>query len=144
MTSSQTPRSGATAKVELGNTRVVVANLVVVVLPRVEVKVLVEGTATDRRADEHVVEGLAVVVEQVRVAVGGFDADNLLQVDKPGDGQEVLDGQDLGKFVVITGRDDAGGGVQSQDLGNEVLVCKLAFVATMGQGKETYGGDLRL
>lgn len=120
-TSVRSNRLSAAAHVEASDTGVVIANLVVKVLPGVKVQVLVEGATAKAGADEDMVEGLAVHVEQVGVALSGVKVDSLLEVDEAGLAQEGLHGLDLGELVEVTSGNNAGLGVKLHDLRNEVL-----------------------
>lgn len=106
---------------ELRNARVVIADLVVIVLPGVEVQVLVLGRASGSRADVHVVEGLAVHVEEVGVALVDGDLSRLIEICEAGLVRENLQGLDLDEVVEVPCCDDVGLGVLLEDLGNEAL-----------------------
>jgi hypothetical protein len=99
----------------------VVADLVVVVLPGVEVQVLVLDGLLQGRADIHVVEGLGVHVEEIGVTLLGGDVGDIVQVQHAGDVLEDLEGLDLGEVVEIASSDDAGAGVLFEDLSDKRL-----------------------
>lgn len=103
------------------NARIVIADLVVKVLPGVEVQMLILGRAPGSLAHVHVVEGLAVHVEEVGVALAGGDPRYLVEVREAGLSGEDLQGLDLGEVVEIAGCDDVGLGVLLEDLGDEAL-----------------------
>jgi hypothetical protein len=111
----------AAAHVDHGNAGVVVADLVVVVLPSVEVQVLVLDRLLQGRADVHVVEGLGVHVEEVGVTLLGWDIRDIVQVQHAGDVLEDLEGLNLGEVVEIASSDDAGAGVLLEDLSDKGL-----------------------
>ena len=104
-----------------------VANLVVVALPGVQVQMLILGAPAGRGADKHVVKGLAVHVEQVRVALGGGHVGHVVEIQQPGALQEDLDGLDLGELVEVACGDDGGSGALLEDLGDEVLYGSLVW-----------------
>ena len=109
-----------------------VGDLAIVCLPSVQVHVLVLATLTDAWAHIHVVERLAVHVEQVGVALDGLDADNRIKLLQTRLGSEERHGLNLGEFVKVTGSDDTGLGVFFENLSNEVLECVLAYGNTCG------------
>lgn len=98
-----------------------IADLVVIVLPGVEVHVLILGRATGSRAHVHVVQGLAVHVEEVGVAFVDGDLGNLVEVREAGLVGEDLQGLNLDEVVEVAGSDDVGLGVLLEDLGDEAL-----------------------
>lgn len=113
--------AAAATNVEVGDARVVIADLVVIVLPRVEVEVLVLGALCNGGADEHVVESLGVHVEEIGVALGDGHVDNIIKVDEARDLLEGSEGLNLDKLVEVAGSDDGRRGVLLQDIGDEVL-----------------------
>lgn len=136
--------AAAAADIQLGDAGVVVADLVVVVLPRVEVEVLVLGTLAEGRADKHVVEGLGVLVEEVSVALLNRHVNDVIHVDEARDLLKDLDGVDLDELVEVTSDDDTGGRVLLEDLGNEILKsCVSGQVLTRSSDETaaTYSSD---
>lgn len=114
--------AAAATDIQESDAGVVVAHLVVVVLPGVEVEVLILGRPLESRAHEHVVEGLGVLVEQVGVALGRGDVGHIIEVKETRDLLEDLEGLNLDEIVEVTGDDDAGGWILLEDLSNEVLL----------------------
>lgn len=98
-----------------------VRHLAIVGLPSVQVHVLVLATLANAWAHVHVIERLAVHVEQVGVALDGFDANNLIKLSQTRLGGKECHGLNLGKFVKVTSCDDTGLGVLVENLSNEVL-----------------------
>lgn len=100
-----------------------IAHLIIIVLPRVEVQVLQQRLRLAHRpgAHKHVVQLLRVHVEQVCVALRRLETGGFVEVDEGGAGHEGLEGCDLGELVEIAGSDDACLRVLLKDLGNEVL-----------------------
>ena len=147
---ASTGTATAAADVQAGDARVVVADLVVVVLPRVEVEVLILGLPGDGGADEHVVEGLAVHVEQVGVAVLGGHVGHIIEIEQTRGLLEGGDGGDLDELVEVTSSDDSGRGVLLEDLGNELasdgglLNALLNAVVDGGAGVTVEGGGATL
>jgi hypothetical protein len=72
-------------------------------------------------ADVHVVQGLAVLVKKVRVALSLGQANHLVEVDEAGLGRERLEGLDLREFVEVARGDDACAGILGEDGGSKVL-----------------------
>ena len=108
-------------KVQPRNARIMIANLVVIVLPSIEMHMLILGTARRSRAHIHVVKSLAVQVKEVRISLVGGDVGDLVQVREAGLVGEDLKGLDLDEVVEVAGCDDIGLGILLEDLGDEVL-----------------------
>lgn len=100
-----------------------IANKIIIQLPRVDVDVLVRGAVLVRQrgADKHVVQLLRVHVVDVGVALLDGDADGLVEVNEARGGGEDFQGLDEGEFVEVAGGDDAGVCVEGEDLGDEGL-----------------------
>jgi hypothetical protein len=100
-----------------------ITNLIIIVLPRVEVQVLQQSLALlgSVGGDEHVVQLLGVHVEEVRVSLFWCNVRDVVELEHGADGHEFLEGSDLCEFVEVAGGDDAGLGVDREDLGDEVL-----------------------
>lgn len=100
-----------------------IANKIIIQLPRVDVDVLVRGAVLIRQrgADKHVIQLLRVHVVDVGVALLDGDADRLVEVDEARGGREDFQGLDEGEFVKVAGGDDAGVCVEGEDLGDEGL-----------------------
>lgn len=98
-----------------------IADLVVIVLPSVEMHMLILGPTPGSRAHVHVIKSLAVHVEEVGVALGDGHVDNLIEVREAGLVGEDLQGLDLGEVVEVAGCDYVGLGVLLKDLGDEAL-----------------------
>lgn len=120
---SLTRTSSTTAKVQLRNTRIMVTDLIIIVLPRVEVQVLQQSLSLPRSvlADKHVIQLLRVHVEEVRVSLLRCNIRNIVELEHGADGHELLDGSDLCEFVEVAGGDDTGLGVDLEDLADEIL-----------------------
>lgn len=67
------------------------------------------------------VERLGGLLKGVSVALVGVHFRGLVEVDHASLGGEVGNGRDLSEFVPVTGGDDVGLGVKSEDLADEVL-----------------------
>lgn len=76
-----------------------VACLVVVRDPGVEVQMMHLGALGQRRAHKHVVQLLAVHIVQIRVPLCSGNAGSLVQILQPGFSQEGLDRLRKGEFV---------------------------------------------
>lgn len=98
-----------------------VTRLAVIVLPSVQVQVLDLGMIGQPPANVHVVQGLAVLVKQVRVALDRGKTSDLVGVKQARLGGKGLNGLDLRKLVEVAGGDDASLGVLGEDPGDEVL-----------------------
>ena len=109
------------AQVQPRNARVVIADLAVIVLPGVEMHVLIPDVASSSWTHVHVVEGLAVHVEEVGVALADGDLSNLVEVSEAGHVGEDPQRLNLDKVVEVSGGDDVRLGVLREDLGDEVL-----------------------
>jgi len=86
-----------------------VAHLVVIVLPGIEMQVLVfDSSTTDGVAHIHVIQSLAVHVIEVRVTLIGGDPGDFIEICQAGLIMEDLEGLHLDKLVEVSGRDDVG------------------------------------
>lgn len=108
-------------KVQPRNARIMIANLIIIVLPSIEMHMLILGTAPRGRAHIHVVKSLAVHVKEVRIPLVGGDIGDLVQVCEAGLVGEDLQGLDLDEVVEVAGCNDVGLGILLKDLGDEPL-----------------------
>ena len=99
-----------------------ITNLIIIVLPRVEVKVLKHGLVLQRRAGVHVIQSLGVHIEEICVALHGVHVDELIQIAETRLFSKDLHRLDLGKLVKVAGSNDAGLGVLFENLRNESLI----------------------
>lgn len=106
LSSELTGTATAATDVQVGDTGVMVADLIIVVLPRVEVEVLVFGAFLDARADVHMIEGLGVHIEEVSVALLNRNVGDIVEVEEARDLLEGNEGLNLNKLVEVTGNDD--------------------------------------
>lgn len=134
----------AAANVELRDAGIVVADLAGVRLPGVEVEVLKLGVLAEGLAGVHVVEGLAVHVKQVAVALLGRGVDHVVHVHEARLLGKDAHRLDLGKLVKVARGDDARLGVPGEDLGNEGLVYVSFGVLLVRAIMKTYSSSLVL
>lgn len=98
-----------------------IADLIVIVLPRIEMQVLILGPGLRRGAHVHVVERLAVHVEEIGIPLVSINPCNVVHVAEARLLGEDLQGLDLGEVVEVAAGDDVCVGVRLEDLGDEAL-----------------------
>lgn len=109
-----------------------IADLVIIILPSVEMHMLILGPAPGSRAHVHVVESLAVHVKEVGVPLVDGDVGDLVEVREAGLVGENLHGLNLGEVVEVPGGDYVGLGVLLKDLGDEALEQSVSISARFG------------
>lgn len=112
----------ATTDIESRNTRIVITDLIIKVLPCVEVKMLVLGALLKRGAGIHVVECLGVHVEEVGVPLDGVHFHDVVHITEARFLGKYGHGLYLSELVKVAGGDDSGFGILFEDLSNECLL----------------------
>ena len=98
-----------------------VANLIVKVLPGVYVQMFVTSSLGQIATDVHMIESLAVHVEEISVPFHGVHVDCVFEVDEAGSILEDSHRLSLGILVEVASGYDVGVAVFLENLGNEVL-----------------------
>lgn len=78
-------------------------------------------TLTQPLTNIHVVQGLAILIKQVGVALSLRQTNHLVQINKARLGGKRLERLDLREFVKVTSRNDPRLGVLGEDVRNEFL-----------------------
>lgn len=89
--------------------------------PSVDMDVLIPSTLLKHRADIHMIQGLGVHVKGVSVPLLRRDADNVIQLGQSRDLRKGREGLHKGELVEVACGNDGSGGVNGQDLGDELL-----------------------
>lgn len=69
-------------EVEPCYTWIMITNLIIVALPRIQVQMLIQRATSQRATHKHMVQCLAVHVEQVRVAFRDRHASQLVEINE--------------------------------------------------------------
>ena len=72
----------APAEIQPSHARIMITRLPIKVLPSIQMQMLNLGTLTQPLADVHVIQGLGVLVKQVRVALDFRQTSYLVDIDQ--------------------------------------------------------------
>jgi hypothetical protein len=98
-----------------------IADLTSLVLPSVDMKMLILDAPAQLLADVHMVQSLAIAVEEICVSLCLRDFGGLVNINKTGCLDESLKGRNGSEFVKVTSGNDVGLSVLLEDFCNKVL-----------------------
>lgn len=98
-----------------------VADLVIVILPGIQMQMLILGVPVQSLAYIHVIQLLGVHVKQIRVSLHGINSNNFVKISEAGYRGECGERVDLGVLVEVTSHEDISRRILTEDLGDEFL-----------------------
>lgn len=98
-----------------------VADLVIVILPGIQMQMLILGVPVQSLAHIHVIQLLGIHVKQICISLHRIDSDNFVKISEAGYRGECGERVDLGVLVEVTRNEDIGRRILAEDLGDKFL-----------------------
>ena len=100
-----------------------VADLIVVILPGIQMQVLILGVSVKPLAHIHVIQLLRVHIKQICVSLNWFDPNDFVEISEAGYLSESGKRVNLGVLVKVARNEDISRRVLAENLGNKFLSC---------------------
>lgn len=98
-----------------------VADLVIVILPGIQMQMLIPGVPVQSLAYIHVIQLLGVHVEKICISLHGINSNNFVEISEAGYRGECGERVDLGVLVEVTSNEDISRRILTENLGDKVL-----------------------